>query len=194
MRARLSPPNKQKRSLFVTPFFTKSKILEKEGKTRFLRKAWFLLRKNKKCGIYGGFRQMLMKRKNGRMKSGKRMSKRAQGQSPCERLTWAQSFFKTTTISGYCLNEVSLAAWVEFTSDKTAVSATSLFAYYLVGGTKRVSQSATPIDFHSLPPIRFFGNEKKRLWAECAEWGAHPLGDTFIASNQDSRAHESAKK
>ena len=50
-------------------------------------------------------------------------------------------------MSGYCLNEVSLAACVEFTSDKTVVSAASLFAY-------------------------FFGDEKKRLRAECGGFWA----------------------
>ena len=43
---------------------TKSKILGKEGKTRFLAEGMFLLRKKLNfCGIYGGFRQMLMKQR-----------------------------------------------------------------------------------------------------------------------------------
>ena len=40
-------------------------------------------------------------------------------------------------MSDYCLSEASLVARVEFTSDKTEVSAASLFAFCLVCADKR---------------------------------------------------------
>ena len=62
------PPTKKKRSLFVTPFSTKSKILGKEGKTRCLAEGYVFATQKKlnRCGIYGGFRQMLMKQQQKR--------------------------------------------------------------------------------------------------------------------------------
>jgi len=77
--------------------------------------------------------------------------------------------------------------WVEFTSDKTEVSATSLFAYRLLCADKRARNSKA-VDFSPLAQMRFLCNVKKRLRAECEGQGVHLPEDTFSASNQDSRA------
>ena len=63
--------------------------------------------------------------------------------------------------------------WVEFTSDKTEVSATSLFAYRLLCADKRARNSKA-VDFSPLAQMRFFVQCQKAIASKVQRAGGSP--------------------